>query len=159
MRRTRPLSSPRISITALAGRNYVSYLRRHLRRARPLVGGTLDELSVVLVGDRTMAGLHQRFMDIATPTDVLSFAMDTDSRGRATSGEVVLCVPEARRRAGRAQADVVRELLLYALHGWLHLCGLDDRTPTGYRSMHRREDDILARLGVGRVFASGQECR
>ncbi len=43
-------------------------------------------------------------------------------------------------------------MLLYAVHGLLHLCGYDDRTPAGFRRMHRKEDDLLARLGVGPVF-------
>jgi len=46
------------------------------------------------------------------------------------------------------------ELLLYALHGMLHLCGFDDRTDRGFRTMHRREDDILTALGFGPVFAA-----
>ena len=44
-------------------------------------------------------------------------------------------------------------LLLYALHGMLHLCGFDDRTAAGFKRMHGTEDRILTRLGVGPVFA------
>jgi hypothetical protein len=49
---------------------------------------------------------------------------------------------------------VERELLLYALHGMLHLAGFDDRTARGFATMHRTEDDILTRLGVGPVFSA-----
>ena len=48
---------------------------------------------------------------------------------------------------------VRKEVLLYALHGMLHLCGFDDRTAKDFAVMHEREDDILKKLGVGRVFA------
>ena len=40
------------------------------------------------------------------------------------------------------------------MHGVLHLIGFDDRTAAGYRKMHRKEDEILTRLGVGPVFGS-----
>ena len=35
-----------------------------------------------LVGDRRMSQLHQDFMGIARPTDVLTFPLDFDDRGR-----------------------------------------------------------------------------
>ncbi len=44
------------------------------------------------------------------------------------------------------------EVLLYALHGMLHLSGFDDRTDADFRKMHRMEDRLLARLGIGPVF-------
>jgi probable rRNA maturation factor len=67
-------------------------------------------------------------------------------------GEVVVCVPHARREARSRGTDPQDELLLYALHGVLHLSGHDDTTPRGYRRMHRLEDRILREIGVGPVF-------
>lgn len=113
----------------------------------------MREMSLALVGDHQMAQLHQRFLGLSGPTDVLTFPLEQDNNAQALSGEVVVCVSEARRRA-RAEGVAVRnELLLYALHGLLHLCGFDDKTPTGFARMHRTEDDILIRLGVGPIFS------
>jgi len=103
-----------------------------------------------------MSALHKQFMGISGPTDVLTFPLDVDAGGRPVAGEVVVCVPEARRRAKEHGVSLERELLLYALHGLLHLCGYDDRTDASFRAMHRTEDQILTRLGVGPVFASGK---
>jgi probable rRNA maturation factor len=97
--------------------------------------------------------LHEEFMGVAGPTDVLTFELDHDARGRVVAGEVVVCVPYARREARRRGVAVEKELLLYALHGMLHLCGFDDRTDRDFAIMHRREDEILKKLGVGAVFA------
>ena len=69
------------------------------------------------------------------------------------AGEVVVCVPHAVRAARRSGVAARKEVLLYALHGMLHLCGFDDRTDRDFVRMHQREDDILKRLGVGAVFA------
>jgi rRNA maturation RNase YbeY len=142
----------KLSVATEAGAAYVPFLRRHLRAAHRILRPPLRELSVALVGDRTMSQLHRRFMNVAGPTDVLTFPLDHDSRGRPVSGEVVVCVPEARRRVKAEGVPVERELLLYALHGLLHLCGHDDRTGAAFRAMHRTEDQILTRLGVGPVF-------
>ena len=102
-----------------------------------------------------MAALHEQFLGIPGPTDVLTFPLDEDGQGRVTAGEVVICVPEARRQAKRNGVGVERELLLYALHGMLHLCGYDDRTAAAFRTMHATEDRILTQLGVGPVFNHG----
>ena len=141
-----------IEVTAATGREHVAYLRRHVRAAHALLAPPLAELSLALVGDKRMGDLHVQFMNLAGPTDVLTFPLDVDGRGRVTAGEVVVCVPEAKRRAKGHGVTVRQELLLYAVHGLLHLCGYDDRTDRDYRRMHKTEDDILARLGVGPVF-------
>jgi probable rRNA maturation factor len=139
-----------LAIHAATGKELVPYLRKKLLEAHKVLGGVLGELSVALVGDRRMSQLHEQFMGISGPTDVLTFPLEQDARGRVTSGEVIVCVPEARRRA---RGPLREEVLLYALHGMLHLSGFDDRTESAYRTMHRMEDDILTRIGVGRVFA------
>ena len=127
-------------------------LRKHLLLAHAMIGAPLRQLSLALVGDATMAQLHQQYLGIRGPTDVLTFELEHDRRGRVTAGEVVVCVAQARRESKKYGSSVERELLLYALHGMLHLAGFDDRTAAGFRQMHRREDDILTRLGVGPVF-------
>jgi probable rRNA maturation factor len=156
---SRPAANPSapklaLEITARSGKAHASYVRLHLRRAHAILKPALRELSLALVGDARMAQLHEQFMGIAGPTDVLTFPLDADARGRITSGEVVVCVPEATRRAKERGIPLERELLLYALHGLLHLCGYDDRTARDFRRMHRTEDMILTQLGVGPVFAS-----
>jgi probable rRNA maturation factor len=148
-----------VAIAADVGAAHVPFIRRHLRKAHAILRPPLRELSVALVNDRRMSDLHERFMNIPGPTDVLTFPLDLDSRGRPVSGEVVVCVPEARRRARERKIPLERELLLYALHGMLHLCGYDDRTDASFRAMHRTEDQILTRLGVGPVFEAGDAAR
>lgn len=139
------------AITARAGRVHVPFLRRQLARALPMISAAPADLSLALVGDKTMSDLHQRFLGIAGPTDVLTFELDRVGR-RITSGEVVICVPHAARVARRLRVPLRLELLLYALHGVLHLSGYDDKTAPGFRRMHRREDQILGAMGFGRVF-------
>ena len=152
----RPLE---LTITPTAGRDFVPFLRKHLRAAHAMLcadlgprRAALAELSVVLVGDKRMGDLHEQFMGVAGPTDVLTFPMDEDARGRVTSGEVIVCVSEARRQARARKIPPRLEVLLYALHGMLHLLGFDDRTDRAFRTMHSTEDDILTRLGFGPVF-------
>ncbi len=141
-----------LDIAANTGRAYVAFVRRHLISAHRLLRSPVRELSLALVGESLMSRLHDWHMDISGPTDVLSFELDHDARGRVIAGEVIICVSVARRMAARYGMPVRNELLLYAVHGLLHLSGYDDKTDKDYRKMHRMEDRLLSQLGIGPVF-------
>jgi probable rRNA maturation factor len=147
-----PVPKLKLTLHAAVGARYVRFLRKHLHAAHRLLNPPLAELSLALVGDARMSSLHKQFMQIEGPTDVLTFPLEFDDAGREIAGEVVVCVPEAARQARQRGTSVEGELLLYALHGMLHLSGFDDRTEAGFRQMHRMEDDILTHLGLGPVF-------
>jgi probable rRNA maturation factor len=150
-----PSSPPQLElrIHAGAGKEYVPFLRKYVIAAHGILRPRVRELSLALVGDARMSKLHQEFMKMAGPTDVLTFPLELDKKGRAISGEVVVCVGEAKRQARQRGTRIGDELLLYAIHGMLHLHGLDDRTQKDYRRMHRTEDQVLTQLGIGAIFA------
>jgi len=122
-------------------------------------------VALSVVDDTTMAGLHERHSGVSGTTDVLTFDLSDDPSGEgdvsdgggdvALEAEVVVCLDEARRRAGSRTGAVERELLLYLLHGALHCLGYDDRDGAGFARMHAREDEILRAIGVGAVFSDG----
>ena len=141
-----------LTITASIGKPYVTYLRKHLKRAIPLIPHAPAKVSIALVNDKVMSALHERDLKIAGPTDVLTYELEHNTAGRCTAGEVIVCVPEAKRQAAERGTTIPNEILLYALHGTLHLAGFDDRTERLFRVMHAMEDDILTRIGVGPVF-------
>jgi probable rRNA maturation factor len=141
-----------LAITATVGKAFVPRLRKYLKLALSLVPNAPMEVSIALVNDKTMSALHERDLQIAGPTDVLTYELDHDPAGRCTAGEVIVCVPEAKRQSRERGTTADNELLLYSLHGVLHLAGFDDRTERLFREMHTMEDDILTRIGVGPVF-------
>ncbi len=97
---------------------------------------TLDELSIALISDRAIAKIHRTFMDIAGPTDVLTF----------DHGEVLISAETAARYAVEYGHTTQQEIALYILHGLLHLRGFDDTTPEAHREMHAIQNEIFARL-------------
>src|SRR5881394_3457584 len=99
MRRASKRQLLNLQITAKTGKPYVPFLHNNLLAAHTFLRPPLKELSLALVNDPTMSRLHQQFMSVPGPTDVLTFPIDEDARGRIISGEVVVCVPEARRQA------------------------------------------------------------
>ncbi|MDT4901963.1 MAG: putative rRNA maturation factor [Pseudonocardiales bacterium] len=119
----------------------------------------LAEVSVLLVDAETMAALHQQWMDLPGPTDVMAFPMDgadgpaerrdpsappgTDDAGaEAMLGDVVLCPSVAADQAASAGHSTEAELHLLCTHGILHLLGYDHGEPDEERQMF----ELQARL-------------
>ncbi len=110
-------------------------------------------LEVVVVGDARMARMHGEHLNLPETTDVLTFDL-RDSADDRIEGELYVCLDEARRCAADRGHAVRNELLLYAVHGLLHLSGYDDRSAEDHRAMHLREDALLEAVGVGAVYQS-----
>ncbi len=98
------------------------------------------ELSVSFVDQEEIAGLHERFMDEAGPTDVLSFPLDDlgeEREGVRLLGDVVVAPAEAARNN---PADPEAELRLLLVHGILHLLGYDHEEAGARTRMWERQE-------------------
>ncbi len=139
----------------------VDWLSDRLPAAAVALGAEIISFNVVLVDDARMVRMHREYHDDPTTTDVLSFDLrDEVFAGSpeagvlpAVEGEVYVCIDEAARQAADRGHAVGHELLLYAVHGLLHLVGYDDHDPDDQQRMHEREDELLEAIGVGRVYA------
>jgi probable rRNA maturation factor len=118
-------------------------------RAALAHGGRPDlTLSVVFVSDRALARLHERHLGDPSPTDVITFDLSDALEG--PSGEIYASSECARRTARERGVDPRRELVLYVVHGALHLCGFDDRARADRARMRVAETHVLDALGYAR---------
>ena len=119
------------------------------------------EISLVLVDSTEMRTLNNRHLQHDYDTDVLSFLLDEtvsadqsgpgNSRrgtGKIIDGEVIVCAEMAARTAARFGWSPTDELVLYLVHGLLHLVGYDDLTETERVIMRSRERSILKQLNL-----------
>jgi probable rRNA maturation factor len=122
----------------------------------------LAELSVMLVELDVMADLHERWMELPGPTDVMAFPMDelesarrpdAAEAGPALLGDVVLCPAFARDQARQAGHGLIEELHLLTVHGVLHLLGYDHAEPAEEREMFTLQSRILADFHAARSDA------
>lgn len=132
----------------------LGWLEAMLLEAAELAGVTAGRLGVTLIDDERMQELHAEYCDDPTTTDVLTFDLRDEPGDLDTpiDGDLVICRDEAQRQGDRHGHDTRVELLLYAVHGLLHLLGEDDHDEDDFRRMHQREDDLLGQLGLGAVF-------
>jgi probable rRNA maturation factor len=96
----------------------------------------LTQVQIVLVDRATIAQVHDDFLGDPTETDVITFSY----------GEIVVCPSVAREQSPRHGLDVEQEVLLYALHGMLHLVGYEDTTPEEARQMERAQMRLLKQV-------------
>ncbi len=105
-----------------------------------------------------MRRIKRRFWGIDADTDVVSFGYPDGNGG--LSAEIILCPDVARDRAPDFGNSFFKELLLYAVHGILHICGEDDSDERESRKMRRRETQIMkaieSRLGAFEVHGDIQ---
>jgi probable rRNA maturation factor len=117
-------------------------LLRRLKSSLPLLPRPLpanfpaSAIQFVLVDRATMARVHGDFLGDSSETDVITFPY----------GEILVCPAVARDQSPGHGLDVEQEVLLYALHGLLHLVGYDDTTPALVRRMARAQSRLLKKV-------------
>lgn len=108
--------------------------------------GLEGRVSFAVVSDATMRRVNRDFHDCDEPTDVLAFALGAGG-GDGFDAEIVVSLDTARREAKAHGVEPAAELMLYVVHGALHLTGHDDHALEDARRMHARALAILAGLG------------
>jgi len=119
-----------------------------IRRVMKEEGRAAKSLSIVLTDNRHMRDLNREYLGHDSLTDVISFPLeDLDwPSGHANgglNGEIIASAELAVQQAQSTNTDPRAELMLYVVHGLLHLMGYEDQSIRGAAKMHAREEEIL----------------
>lgn len=132
-------------------------LARWTEKILKLIGWKSVGLSLALVNDSEIRGLHRLFLGEDWPTDVLAFGQIEGKfipqRGIPFLGDVVVSVETARRAAPQFGNRWDEELLLYVCHGILHLMGYRDSTSVKKAKMDKKQETILRKV-LGKKWRS-----
>lgn len=109
-------------------------------------GPPAASVSVAVVDDPTIHRLNRQYLQHDYPTDVLSFVLD-ESEG-ALDGEIIVSAETAQAQAAQYGWEASAELLLYVIHGTLHLIGYDDLTPPEAARMRAAEARYLQQFNL-----------
>ena len=102
-----------------------------------------------LVGAKKMASLNETHLGHEGPTDVITFdyaEQATRNTQHALHGEIFICIPVAVRQAREFRTTWQSEVVRYAIHALLHLCGYDDQSPADRRRMKQVENRLVRRV-------------
>jgi probable rRNA maturation factor len=120
-------------------------LQRYLKEISSLIGISSSRISVTFCDNKLIRGLNKKFFKRYSPTDVISFPLN-DNFDPYYLGEVVVSVEEALNLSKKYKKTWQEELILYIVHGILHLVGYSDRTNKKRRIMERKQKSIMEKL-------------
>lgn len=111
------------------------------------------QINIEIANDRRIIEVNKKFLKRKSITDVISFDV-SDSKEK--SFDIIVNAHLAQREAKKRGHSISAELALYILHGLLHQLGFDDLKPQKALKMHKKEDEILRKLGYGVVYGSAK---
>ena len=94
-------------------------------------------LSIVFVGVKRMRAMNKEYLNHDYVTDVLTFDLEENQ------GEIIICPSVASVNAKVYRISTESEIILYVIHGILHLAGFDDHSPQDILEMRRMEKVLL----------------
>ena len=110
-------------------------------------GVTSGEISIAVLDNQAIRELNLEFLDHDYATDVLSFVLEREDDN--LEGDIAVSVEMAAEQAVQHGWPAAHELLLYVVHGALHLVGLDDKQPESVEQMRSAEHQACEWLGIG----------
>ncbi|MBL6764601.1 MAG: rRNA maturation RNase YbeY [Verrucomicrobiae bacterium] len=140
----------RQKLRAIDTRHFRRVLRHYLHRILEI---ERSDLCFHLVDAPEMTRINERFLNHTGSTDVITFDHRDDPGSGALYGEIFICVADALKQSRQFRCDWTNELIRYAVHGVLHLCGYDDLTESARREMKKAENRCLRKLGAEFNFA------
>jgi probable rRNA maturation factor len=103
-----------------------------------------DEVTIHFVDTPAICDLHDQFFQDPSPTDCISFPMDSaDEEGYKIMGDVFVCPETARQFVEVHGGNIYEEITLYIVHGLLHLLGFDDLSAEDEQVMRAEEARFL----------------
>jgi probable rRNA maturation factor len=132
-------------------------LCRAARRVLAAEGVESASISLVLTDDAEIQQINREFLGHDDPTDVISFPLTPPDAAPPLEGELIVSLETAQRVARGQGWSLEAEVVLYVVHGMLHLCGYDDQTDVARSMMRRREREILSELHLPESASAGWE--
>ena len=112
------------------------------------------EISIAIVSDERIHEINRQFLNHDYPTDVITFELGTNPATNNFQAEIVVSAETAMQIAEEVDTSLEMELILYVIHGSLHLAGLDDHTDEDRAEMRKNERAMMNSLGLDYRFES-----
>jgi probable rRNA maturation factor len=116
-------------------------------------GVRASKVTIAFVDNAHIHRLNKQYLDHDEPTDVLTFPY-SELGAKSLEGEVVIGYETALEYANDRGHELYLELLLYVVHGCLHLCGYKDSDAKSKREMRAKEREYLKKLGLPDIAES-----
>jgi rRNA maturation RNase YbeY len=117
-----------------------------IRRIASLHGKRAGKINYIFCDDAKILAVNNQYLQHDYYTDIITFDY---SSGMYISGDIFISADTVKSNAEKLGIDFYSELYRVIIHGILHLCGYDDKTPDKEKEMRERENEALERLVTG----------
>lgn len=138
-----------LSLSTTQVKKVVSFLLKDLKIST-------NEVIFHFVSERKICLLHKEFFNDPSPTDCITFPLDSPSNKDAPHhilGEAFICPKTAVNYAKVIGIDPHDEIYRYLTHCILHLIGYTDTQPIEKAKMKRKERACLKKLAKARLIS------
>lgn len=97
-------------------------------------------MGISFFSDSRIRKLNQKYFKTNAPTDVIAFSYSRDN------ADIAISLDTAKRNARIFKSSIKKEILLYIIHGILHLRGYADTTPKEKKRMFEKQEEILKKI-------------
>lgn len=106
-------------------------------------GLLLGEVVVVIGTDEWLLEYNRKYLEHDYFTDIITFDY---SEGKIIAGDLLISLQRVEENANKYDVPRETELNRVVIHGFLHLCGYDDKTKEDRKIMRKKEDYYLKLL-------------
>lgn len=100
-------------------------------------------ISIVLCENDYIKDINKKYRNINKPTDVLSFAIESDNLDVSLIGEIYINVDKMKEQALALNHSETREISFLLTHGMLHLLGYNHEKEKEEKIMIEKQERIL----------------
>lgn len=117
-----------------------STISRWIKQVAALHGRKTGTLNYIFCDDERMLEVNNKFLQHDFYTDIITFDYSNE---KVISGDIFISIDTVKSNADELGASFENELHRVIIHGVLHLCGQDDKTPEDQAEMTRKENKAL----------------
>jgi probable rRNA maturation factor len=98
------------------------------------------DIQYIFCDDAFLAEMNQQYLQHDTLTDIITFNYNS---GHYISGDIFISIERIKENAVTYKTSTEEELHRVMVHGILHLCGFNDKSPKDKKIMQEKENEAL----------------
>ena len=115
-------------------------ITRWIKEIAAVYGKRTGEIAYIFCTDKRILEVNKQFLQHEYYTDIITFDYSEES---TISGDIFISTETVQSNAEEFKVSFEDELKRILIHGILHLCGQDDKTPELRLEMTRKENSAL----------------
>ncbi|MEI7504268.1 MAG: rRNA maturation RNase YbeY [Paludibacter sp.] len=108
-------------------------------------GKKVGEIAYIFCSDQRILEVNKQYLNHDYYTDIITFDY---TEANIISGDIFISIDTVKSNAVEFKVAFDTEIQRIMIHGILHLCGQDDKTPELRLEMTRKEDLAISKLKI-----------